>query len=560
MLRAVAPRRRLLALVALVALVTACGEDAGVLVRVEADGVANVDAIVVEARGAPPRELLARRRIRVGGLPTTVLLATGPATSGERIRVHVDAIAGGVIAGSGDAIVEVPPRDQIEATVRVAGRCAGVVCPAFQSCDPSGACDGACTVDDECTGVVGCAPTSACGGGTCALAAADADGDTERDARCPVAPGGTDCDDTASGARSGGTAFCGPARDHDCDGRLDELERCPTACGAPAITEIDVAGVEVEAPAELRALGGARIEREQLLAFAATADAIVSYELSASGSVGLTEIARVPAASVRQLFLVGPLLAAATADGLLLVAVDENGALQAAGAPLAVPPHDPRPVTAVLVDGGVAWVSGEGIGLGAIDVTRPASPRWLGGQEGPAAFTIAPLSNGIITASADPARQVVLYPIAEGERGPEPGQDLTAAFADAGVVTALATEAGTAADPSEILAVASAGTSAGVLRVFQRSAAARFDITAEATGLALIAEVRLLDGVLIFATSGGTVGAIQRSGAGMLGDVRTTWPAADARLGGLWATAGAMQPQAIVAAGSSLRVVALSCR
>ena len=549
----------------------ACGEGSGeLLVRVEPRGdVGAVDQLGVSVHSDDDAVPLVERRIGGldGPLPQSFLLLSGARTSGATVRIHVDALSGPNIAAAGDALVTIPATGRAETIVGVTAGCAGVSCPRLQSCDSATAtCDGACATAAACTSLLGCDATAMCSiaagaaTGSCAGRGADADTDGARDARCAIDPDHTsaaaDCDDTSSAARPGAVRTCGAGRDNDCDGVVDELELCASACvGAGAIVVSEQ--LQVDTGSEVRSVGGLRASGSGYQLFVAGPTQIQAYSIARGVSPVL--LSTHGAEDVRQITLAGPLLAAATGRGLVLFSVAQTGELSPLGPPLAVPPGNPQPLLAVTIAESTAWLGGTGFGLAAIDVSNPEGPRFAGFVDGPPAPTVVRAEGGVLAATIDPAHSVLYYP-APPRAAPNPSVDVSSDLEASGtVVTAIAVQPPRAAiEMREIVAIATGGT----LRTFERTGSMQYERRDEITGLAILAGLHLDEGTLLYATTSGAAGAVVRgSTAGALSTTRVAEPrGTEEELAGFWATTSVdEQPVAVAGLGTVARIVFFSC-
>ncbi len=191
---------------------------------------------------------------------------------------------------------------------------------------------------------------------------ADLDGDGHDAASC----GGDDCDDDCEECwpGEGGAARrrCGRARDHDCDGQVDELSGCGEA------DFVDLCPVSSLATAAARDLfvSGDR-------AFVATVDGVLEVDVASPTSPLLT--GRADTGDSHGVFLSGDDAFVASSAGLLRVDVSRPGRAAITGGPW--PTGDSRGVFAA---GLRVWVAAYG-GLHVVDLR--GAPRLLASLEGP---------------------------------------------------------------------------------------------------------------------------------------------------------------------------------
>ncbi len=362
-----------------------------------------VDGVALAVFGESDRSplMVSSRQGFSGGLPHTVVLRAGPGTAGRRIRAHAVVYKRDLRVAEGDAVVGVPATGRATEVLVVEPACLGVICPRLQSCvaaadagsdagadagpdagadvAPTG-CDGRCFTNDGCLHL-GCDDSMAvCNGATstCTGRGADSDGDTHLDRLCVISDRtADDCDDTSDAARPDGGTACGARRDHDCNGIVDELEYCATCSPArPSPSTAMGMGRELQTLASAGAVLAVTGRIEEPAPFAVEPFVVVGTQSSVT-SISLatqTEIDSVGAPAVHQLFLDGSVLAAATDEGLLLLWVDRSGHLAPAGPPVAVPAERPGPLRSVLVLDRTAWVSGDNVGLAAVDILDLEQP------------------------------------------------------------------------------------------------------------------------------------------------------------------------------------------
>jgi hypothetical protein len=397
----------------------ACASPGDVLVEVVGAPSSSVDALSVEAYLADGEGPVRRRALGpADGLPQRFLVRIGDETrAAGAFRLVVHGYRDDALVASGD--VRVAP-DATTATVELSEACRTVACPRLQGCAPDrAACDGACAEDADCAGLVGCAEGASCDEGgadgrrACVGSGADLDGDGALDARCPLGRSNLDCDDTERLAGLGQPDRCGALRDHDCDGLLDELQLCP-GCDSAELVLGPARVIPLGAP--VRAVAGPRPALDGDVLFAATPTEVVLVAISSDGTAEV--LGREPANDPRDLFLVGPLLAAATRDGLALFEVTAEPSFRRLGAPLPVPPTEPVALAAVAVARGTAWVSGDGVALAAVDVDDPANPRFLGMRRGPGASVLAPFAGGVLANGAAPGAPPLRSFLAEPQSAP----------------------------------------------------------------------------------------------------------------------------------------------
>jgi hypothetical protein len=287
------------------------------------------------------------------------------------------------------------------------------------------------------------------------------------------------------------------------------------------------------------------------------------------------QLASVPVEDPQQLYLFGPLLAVATGNGLVLIEVGDGGALSRIGATLEIPRGAPSPLLSVLVAQDTVWVSGDGIGLAAVDVTHPEVPRLVGWVEGPAATKLARLEGSVVALTTDPVEQLRVYP-APARGALQVGRNLTEdlGLAEGAVVTAMATAPGRSGVPEEgeLLAIAfrDPGDRAPV-RLYERESSDRYVARDETDAFVLVNGVDLDEGTLLVSTTGldaegrpagGAAGVVIRGpGPGELTNVTRTQPAMGERdPRAFWATTtDAGNPLVVIALRRVLRVVELSC-
>ena len=557
----------------------ACGDDAELLVRIDVVGgaAASADGLEVAVFGSKEVRPLVTRSIAIpDGLPQTLLVVIGSGTRGEHVRLHVEALAFGQIVAAGDRVLRLPDGGRSETTVTLEEDCAGVRCDGLQACVAADhTCDGSCADDGACTRLLGCAASSVCvknagsAIGHCQGMGADADMDGRPDGRCPLEesrddPDRADCDDTLAASSPGEAARCGGARDHDCDGRVDEAQLCASACGPGSISIAAEQAAQLDTGATITALGAIRSEVDGTLIVAGGEDAVRTYYVTdLAGTPRL--ISAVTVGEVHQLYLIGPELYAATDDGLEILALDREGQLTRLGDPIVVNRATPA-LTAVVVAEDTAWVSGPGAGLAAFDVGHVETPRLLGVAAGPAATSLHRIAGGVLAIPATASGANLLSYGAPPRGAPGPAVDLSDVLGlDERLVTAVTASPGrSGAGEQEIIAIAATDGAAGEIHLFERLGSSVFEPRGGISGLSLIAGLHLDAGTLLYATASGATGAIVRGAdPGALSEVSANEPrGAERDLRTFWATADTTsdQPVAAVGLGSVVRVVRFTCR
>jgi hypothetical protein len=487
----------------IVLVLVGCSPD-GLLVQVEGD--VDVDSLSIEAYlPGQPAAVLRQSLGSTDGLSQSFLVRAGEMSSASgSVRLLVHGYREGVLVASGGVRTAV---DAEAVTVRLTETCSRQVCGGLMLCDPAGpSCDGYCVSDADCASV-GCVET-ACVDGTCVGEGADADGDGQRDARCPLGASNLDCDDQeALAGPETDQPRCGDHRDHECDLFADELELCPGCNG----DRFSLTTVSVPLPETVRAVAGPRETPGGDAVFAATATAIYLIEIGADG-VGEV-LAQEPADDIRDLFLVGPLLAAATREGLALFDVTSEPTMRALGQPLPVPPADPVALSAVTVARGTAWVSGDGMALATVDIRNPSNPRFIGATPGPAAPRLAPFRGGVVaTGTADAALR--LFP-ATMLAAPSPAVDSTGGLAGESASAVLTRAPRTTAGEEDVVVMA--GSQSAVF-VFDRGPGGALRRLAEAPVAGPVVGLWLDEALAVAVARDGTLTVLPReAAAGSLG-------------------------------------------
>lgn len=411
----------------------ACDQKTAVILEVVgSEDLSDVDTLIVDVYAANsdvPLPLLAGRQQSVTGLPSR-LEVLAEQTAGSTVRFRVTGLTAGLPRAAGDRLFQLPAGGSARETLALTPQCASVACLRLQQCNPldtAGGCDGTCLNSEECSGLLGCAPESSCDRvadaelGVCSGTGVDADGDGAGDARCPLQAAGGDCDDTSSAALPGAPARCGAGRDHDCDGLVDDLGACATACDFVVnnvSSEPQARVLDVPLGGVITALATPRNDQASLglgqtVIYAAVENPgeqnqtrIIRVVIDETGNSAPEESGQLSlpgAARVNQLVLAGPLLVAATDGGLLLVLIRPDGGIQAAGPMFPILPGGvPSKLCCVAVEGNTAWVGGDNLPLAAVDIGRPQAPQLLGFAGGTSARpprSLARVQSGVVAAT-----------------------------------------------------------------------------------------------------------------------------------------------------------------
>lgn len=553
----------------------ACGGRTDVRLTIDAAAdVQDVEALELEVFLEQERLPILTRRLPVeSGFPTRLRLLPGVQTSGRFVRIHVDAVASGKLTASGGGVVRVPESGRNEVLVTLRAGCKGVLCPGLQTCDAAtGSCDGTCRADAACSSLMGCSPDARCevmepgSLGQCTGGAADADGDGASASSCPFASQvqSPDCDDRSRQAKPGAERSCGATRDHDCNGVVDELELCSSACtGASSLDGQVTHRLDTGMP--VRAIAGARQIEQGWQVFVGSSEAVRAYRIT-----GISEGRRTSSVQVqglRDVAMSGSLIAAATERGLQLISISGQGELTHVGPPIGMPARDPQPLSSVALSEDTVWVSGQGLGLAAVDVTRPSAPRVLGGRDGPSAVSLVRLRGRILAATTDANRSMILYPAGPRVR-PEPGQDVSAQFEVQGHgVTAMAAVPGRMSmQEDEVVALGLKPRQGGGnsrIRLYERIGSQTFEPGADNSQFVTTTGLHLDEGTLLFRTRSGATGLLLRGQGVQFDDsvpAETVPRDNEEEPGGFWGTTDSGgRPVGMAGLGTVIRIATFAC-
>jgi len=238
--------------------------------------------------------------------------------------------------------------------------------------------------------------------------------------------------------------------------------------------------------------------------------------------------------------------------------VSADGGIARAAPPVRI--VEGAPLWSVALQGDVAWVSGAGLGLAAVDVSTPSAPRTLGEPAGETgAGQLAWTAEGILAVTAEGSARVLLYAV-DGSGKPEAPEDVTAVVAPGGgdVHALVAREGRAGIDAAEVVVAAGRndGTPFVHLLGLEGSLSSEQVVAIDAVGL------HLDEGALLYATSGGDVGAVLRrpDAAGLREGTQSVVPLSGAAsFGAFFGTTVEGSARAVVGRGRMLHVVELSC-
>lgn len=564
-----------------------CSGDPELFVSIEAgDNIGTIDQLEIEIYKEDSSSPFFRYAVGISGrvLPQTVLLKPG-GSSATNVRVHVVALLRTEVVAEGDTFAAFPSSGREEVKVLVRTGCTGLSCARLQGCGDDNQCDLRCTSDIGCQ-TLGCAQAmSSCrlegGSNICRGMGADLDADGARDTFCTFDLAANDCDDTSAAAKEGGTRACGAARDHDCNGRVDELELCASSCDSETTSvtasQAYPVGTTTTDTARARLIAAVRPSPEagsQIL-ITATDTSIATYKLKLLDPTPLPMRIQEEDIGVRvnQVFVWGSVIAAATDGGLLLLRVSADGNLEFLGSELPIPTGRDTHLFAVTGERhgnrDILWVSGDqSVGLAAVDITQPDAPKLLGATAGNSSSSLARVSGGTLAVVAGADNTVLYYPDSSPtDPRPMTPVDLNSTLALMPNVTAIAVQPGRTltggGTEGEIVALGFSGTTGtGELRLYERTGTT-FMRRATYTGTASIVNIYLDAGVVMMATASGAIRAIVRGpGAGELSSIEGFLPGPSGGvLTSLWgfAPGPTNSPYAVAAIDDQIRYVTFSC-